>query len=425
MQCKRVPLKTLKPGTVLAHPITDPVDPRVILLGKGLEITQSFLDRLEARGVDTVILAQRDIAILRAFTSHGRRIKVPPPHHYVTSKEQNDQTKKIDRELQSPDVLPFPTLSSDRPAHTDTFREEGYPEDLTRQWAVRSAEQVDQVSAFFEQTMHRGASEVGPLHKACDDILERIEEDRDAFVCHACTPYESDYPSRHGFHFAGVAISIGVQLGLPHEELIELGIGCLIHDIGMESIGLTLFNNKSVLSPIQLQRLANHPVRAVAIAGRYGDRIGELSKVVAYQVHERNDGSGYPRGITAEQIHPLSKIAAVADALVGMLTRRKHRHAIQGYYVMAELLREMEEGKFDAKVMRALLNIASLYPLGSFVKLNNGCIGRVIRSGGDNFVRPTIELWHPDFLDNEPAIVNLKCESKLRITGSIANPKAA
>jgi len=86
---------------------------------------------------------------------------------------------------------------------------------------------------------------------------------------------------------------------------------------------------------------------------------------------------------------------------------------------MAQLLDDMKAGKYDAKVIRALLNAASLYPLGSMVELNNGCVGRVIRSGRDRFVEPTIQMWHPDHGDRKPVIVNLKHESDICITRSI------
>ena len=169
----------------------------------------------------------------------------------------------------------------------------------------------------------------------------------------------------------------------------------------------------------------NHPVHAVEIAGQYGDEVSDNAKMVAYQIHERLDGSGYPRGRHADQIHELAKIAAVADAFVALTAPRPHRLGIQGYYAVKYILDDVKAGKFDPKVVRALLEITSLFPIGSYVELTGQQVGRVIRTGGADFDKPTLEVWPRDDLDAEPAVINLKEETTIQITGSIASPKAA
>jgi HD-GYP domain-containing protein (c-di-GMP phosphodiesterase class II) len=423
VKCKRVPLSTLRPGATLMAAIEDPINPGIKLLTKGASITQEFIDRLGARNITSVILSQRDLAVMKAFSSQGRRKTVPPAPHYLQSTDKNDFSEATDALVESADLSLKPI---EKPVIAELQRQENapYAAGLQMAWAQESNQQVDSVDEFFADTATRGWSDVTPLRQTCQTLLQRIAEDQDAFVCLAATPYESDYPSRHGFHVAGAALSIGVQMGLDREHLLDLGLGCLIHDVGMKSVGLAIFNTKTPLSHGQLKRLADHPVRAIEIAGQYGDAVSERAKLVAYQIHERLDGSGYPRGRTSAEIEPLAKIAAVADSFVGMLANRKHRAAILGYYVMAKLLDEVKQHKLDARAMRALIQVASLYPLGSYVMLENECIGKVIRSGHDAYTRPTIEMWHKDHLNQQPVIINLKHES-MQILQPIAAPQAA
>ncbi len=82
-------------------PILDPLDQRIKLLSEGMEITPSFISRLSIRGVDSVILSQRDLAILNAFSPQGRRTKVPPAHEYVQSNDANDYSKAVDKHVES------------------------------------------------------------------------------------------------------------------------------------------------------------------------------------------------------------------------------------------------------------------------------------------------------------------------------------
>lgn len=420
-RCKRVPLSTLRVGTVLMAPVTDPTDSRITLLGQGVVVTRQFIDRLVARGVESVVLSQRDIALLHAFSSQGRRTKVPPAHCYVQSADRNDHSIELDKTIESSEFSSLAELGQTIATGATRPSDCAYAEGLPHQWAVQGAEQIESLEEFMSDSSDSAGdkSEIGPLWKTCCELIDCIAEDADALVCLSCTPFDCDYPSRHAVHVAGIALAVGTEMGLDRASLIDLGIGCLIHDIGMNVVGLRTFDSKETLSRRQLQQLADHPVKAVEVAGQFGDKIADASKLVAYQIHERGDGSGYPRGVIASQMHPLSKIASVADALVGMLTRRKHRMAIQGYHVMASLLNDMKAGKFDARVMRALLQSASLYPLGSYVKLNNDLIGRVIRTGGTQFVKPTVEMWHRDHVDRAPVVVNLKHESEIRITGSM------
>lgn len=422
---KRVSLDLLRPGIALSAPISDPESPHIRLLGKGAVLTEAFINALRRRGVESVIMASHDIAALTAFRSSGRRFSVPPAPHYVRSTKTNEFSLDFDERLQHSRAASLPISARPLADRIDTPEDCGFADGLTEQWAADNNVAVDQTGEFFADAVDQRATDLTPLFETCATMIARLKEDRDALVCLASTPYETEYPSRHAVHVCGVAISIGVEMGLDEDQLTDLGVGCLIHDAGMQAVGLRMFASKQSLSPLQLARLADHPVVALQIACSCGPAISDSSKLVAYQIHERCDGSGYPRGWTAERIDPLAKIAAVADAYVGMLTVRKHRVAIQGYYVMTQLLNDLKSGKYDVKVIRALLNAASLYPLGSFVELSNGCVGRVIRSGRDRFVEPTIQMWHPDHRDREGVIVNLKRERELRITRAIPEQPAA
>ena len=102
MKYKRVKLSKLRVGAVLIAPIVDPVESRLKLLGSGIEITSTFLSLLKARGIDSVILSHRDLAVLDAFETQGRRSKVPPSVPYVPSSLENDGSKQMDSLVKSP-----------------------------------------------------------------------------------------------------------------------------------------------------------------------------------------------------------------------------------------------------------------------------------------------------------------------------------
>lgn len=423
---KRISIDLVPVGSVLKAPIGDPSNPQIKLLAEGVGVSQAFIDKLKSRGIGEVVISTRDIALLKAFEPQGRAKKVPPTPSYVQSVCVNDASKDIDKAVHGGAELTVGEIEDPFSSTISKPKNCGYNDGLPQQWAEDSDEQIEVLIEIFDETCGGEVSATAAsLREQCEDILDRVQEDQDALVCQAASPYSSEYPSRHALHLTSMAMAIGIEIGLDHANLIDLGIGCLIHDIGMKQIGLEQFDEKSTISPKGLQTLADHPVASVGILGQVGEEISVNSRLVAYQLHERLDGSGYPRGRKGNHIHDLAKIAAVADAFVGMVSPRPHRLGIQGYFAIKQILDEMKQGKFDPKVVRALLHATSLYPLGSFVELTNEHIGRVIRSAGPSFDQPTIEMWPANQLDSKPAIVDLTEEPSIQIAGSIAAPKAA
>ena len=209
-------------------------------------------------------------------------------------------------------------------------------------------------------------------------------EDLDLFVCLGINPPSDDYPTRHSLHVAMLAMAIGAIAGWDEATLIELGIGCLIHDVGMERVRGVNPRDSRVFSRSEFEEIAKHPVYTLELIRQQPDRIPPASRIVAYQMHERCDGSGYPRGRTGCQIHELAKIAAVADVYVALVSPRPHRPGTIPYHAMERILHDVKAGLLDPNVVSALLRTVSLFPIGSFVGLSDGRIGKVIRTNGGN-----------------------------------------
>ena len=414
---KRVPTSRLPVGAVLNAPVNDPSNSGVRLLNEGVSITQDFVNRLFKRGIVEIAVSSRDAAMMASFKPQGRRVNVPDAHQYVQSVEVNDHSKEIDELLHREQM--FTLEPAENPVRSSIQRpREPFSAEMSIEWAANNDRNIETLGEFYADSF-AGGSAIEPIRNRCQEIIKQYQEDPDALVCLAASPYESEYPSRHGIHLTSMAIALGVEMGLDESSLVEMGVGCLLHDVGMQRIGLHSFQSKSPANHEQLRILSDHPVESIAFAGQFGDSLSMASKMVAYQIHERLDGSGYPRGRQVEQIHPLAKIASVADAFVGMLSPRPHRLGIQGHFVVRHILEQTQQGKFDPKVVRALLRVTTLYPIGSCVELNGDRVARVIRSNGADYDKPMIEMWESNNRDADPTIVNLKEETEIRITGPI------
>ncbi len=216
--------------------------------------------------------------------------------------------------------------------------------------------------------------------------------DFDLFVLLAMADRPGRYPFGHSVQVANLAMAVGVVLEMDEKSLVEMGLGCMLHDLGMLKIAPDLFNSERPLDLIEKLDITKHPSMTFDLI----EKIKEIpagSRMVAYQMHERLDGTGYPRRRTAPQIHPFAKVAMAADNFVAMTSPRPHRPSVAPYCTMMELLEAAHWGKLDHRVVRGLLHTVSLFPLGSLVELSDQRVARVVRSNREFFTRPVVEAW--------------------------------
>jgi HD-GYP domain-containing protein (c-di-GMP phosphodiesterase class II) len=210
-------------------------------------------------------------------------------------------------------------------------------------------------------------------------------------------------------------MAIAVNMGYDKQTLMELGIGCLVQDVGMLMVDRRAYDSNRILTPDEFAEVTKHPVLTFEVLNKLMDWVPVSSRMVAYQVHERCDGSGYPRGRQATQIHELAKIAAVADVFVALLSSRPHRSPMIPYYAVEKIVFDAKNGLFDPDVVRALLKTVSLFPIGSWIELSDGRVGQVIRSSGDHWARPVVEVWNLPQADGGREVVNLAGPEPVKI----------
>src|SRR5690606_33308988 len=113
-----------------------------------------------------------------------------------------------------------------------------------------------------------------------------------------------------------------------------------------------------------------------------------------HQHHEREDGSGYPRGLRAGAIHDIARLVGIADAYAAAVSHRPYRSRATRFAVMRALVEDACRARLWRDAVRALIQTVGLFPVGSFVRLSDGRIGQVAAAGGRaRAARPIIQLW--------------------------------
>jgi HD-GYP domain-containing protein (c-di-GMP phosphodiesterase class II) len=132
-------------------------------------------------------------------------------------------------------------------------------------------------------------------------------------------------------------------------EVAEIAAGGLLHDLGKRHIPAHVLNKPGKLTDEEWELVKQHPVTGFRELSARGD-LNEGQLMMVYQHHERLDGSGYPAGVTGNEIHPWAKICAVADVFDAMTCKRAYRRGASISDVHSYLLR-LAGLRFDADIV--------------------------------------------------------------------------
>lgn len=167
---------------------------------------------------------------------------------------------------------------------------------------------------------------------------------------------KSPYTIGHSRGVADLAFAAAGLLGIGAAESTLLRRAALVHDLGRLGVPNSVWDKTTALSPAELERARLH----VYLTDRmltFSPALAPLA-AVASQHHERLDGSGYPRGLTARELTPVGRLLAAADGYHARIEPRPHRPAQPPEQAAAELRTEVRSGHLDGDAVQAVLRAA-------------------------------------------------------------------
>ncbi|NPV71890.1 MAG: HD-GYP domain-containing protein [Firmicutes bacterium] len=228
-----------------------------------------------------------------------------------------------------------------------------------------------------------------------------------------------DYTFAHSVQVALLAMVAGRMIHYNRQQLLELGVGALLHDVGKVQVPDHIWYRNGGLSPDELAVVQSHP--EIGYEYMRKARIGLLSAHIALQHHERWDGSGYPRGLKGEEVHKYARLCAVCDVFDAMTSDRAHKAAVHPYEVLA-FLADNAGTLFDPKAVSALQAVVAPYPVATSVILSTGEVAVVKRINNHALERPVVVVtkdpqWNFYAKYRE---LDLSKEPDMEITGHIS-----
>ena len=351
-QTKRLLLKELKPGMILAQSIV--LMEGKVLMEPGTRLTEFVIGLLKDPNYMNKVLPKGvkldEMLLTVAIPAEMETVGVEDlPHSELLESTKNE--------------LPNP--------QTDKLLDEDY---------VKTYQEVlaELGSLLNPNTIHRGIDLDALGMLISDRKLESLCDDAMAVSQIHNMDCEGSYLLHHSLHVAILAGLMGSWLNWPEESRRRLLLAGLLHDVGKLKISNDILNKPGRLSLSELKIMRRHSNYGVEILAKCG--LGNEADLIAgvLQHHERGDGSGYPSGLTADMISPVGKILAILDIYDAMATNRVYAHKTSPFDIFERLTTDMRAGKIDEtygslfvrKICRALI--------GSWVRLMSGEKAKII-----------------------------------------------
>ena len=286
-------------------------------------------------------------------------------------------------------------------SYLSSFEEEIKPASLLRD------EANDYMHQLFDDVRAGHSIEGSKARKVVSGMVASIMRNPDALVLLNNLRDNSDYAVAHSLNVCTLTLAFGRYLGLPEDELVEIGMGALLHDIGELRVPKEVMYKQGLLSREENQLMRSHTSHGADIL-QHSEGIPKTSIEIARTHHERSNGQGYPEGLHEKEIAYYARIVGIVDVYDSVTTTQNYRDSITSTEALKNMYNWRNE-LFDAELVEQFIQCLGIYPVGSIVELENGEVGIVIAVELDKRLQPKLMLVRDQLKKPymPPRIINL------------------
>ena len=357
MNTVKLLLEQIQPGITCASNICD--ENGRVLVGKGVQLTESFLSGLEDRGITELFVSESDWAMFTGAQSNTKK-------HRPESKPSERDSRRVDRS------------------------QETYSAERASRFAGKIGDTLDLIDGVGTDIDALTPRRVNLLRELPRNFAEMLAEDTDQVLTAANRALNDSLASRCA-QFSILAISTGIEMELPDDDVALLGSACLLHDFGLFLMDEKFRNPALTLSAEDAAVYRKHPETTFRFLADFPAISDEL-RVLAMQVHELPDGSGYPRGIMKNRFHRLTSIASLVEVYLALTGPGPGRPPLVPHDALTFMLFQCSKGLLSPDVMRAFMTQLTLFGIDMQVLLSSGENAKVVRRDGPHYDKPVVAI---------------------------------
>ncbi len=226
----------------------------------------------------------------------------------------------------------------------------------------------------------------------------------------------ADVEAAHAMNVSVIALLIGRSLGLPEQEMLDVGVGALLHDVGKQAMEERHCHLDEAGTPALLQAYRSHVVRGVRVAERMGLSAGAVTVIA--QHHEFADGSGFPQALRLDKLSLASRIVAIVNRYDNLCNPQSRALALTPHEAVATLFAQ-GRSRFDGAVLNTFIRLMGVYPAGSTVQLTDDRYALVVGANSSRPLKPRVLVYDPQVPRDEALLMELDQMPDLGIRRSI------
>lgn len=276
---------------------------------------------------------------------------------------------------------------------------------------------IELVSRIITDVQSGRSPSAAAIHEAVSPIVKSVLRSRDAFFWFEALRKRDSYSYGHAISCCALAAAFGRHLGFPQDVLVDLSTGTLLMDIGKAELPPEILKNGGPLGDDEMALMRGHVNNSLAILERAGILSEDVRNIVRTH-HERDDGSGYPAGLSGAHIPLFGRMAGMIDSFDAMTNDRPFRKAIAQHAALQELYLSRNR-LFQSELVEQFMMCLGVYPTGSLVELSTGEVAVVMAQNQARRLRPRIVvLTTPNkVFDQRLPTVDLMMQSSVSESG--------
>jgi len=222
--------------------------------------------------------------------------------------------------------------------------------------------------------------------------------------------------SAHPLNVAVMSLLLGRKIGLDDKQMLDLGVGALLHDIGKLDLPDRVRHRETHLIPAELRHYEEHVAHGVTQARKMGLAPG--ATLVVAQHHEHSDGSGFPLRLTGEKLSLPARIVALVNRYDNLCNPNLAAKAMTPHEALA-LMFAAQASRFDPVVLGHFIKMLGVYPPGSTVQLSDGRHALVVNVNSTRPLKPRVLVHDAKVPREEALVLDLQTCADLSIRRSV------
>ncbi|WP_031483165.1 HD-GYP domain-containing protein [Maridesulfovibrio frigidus] len=223
-----------------------------------------------------------------------------------------------------------------------------------------------------------------------DKIIENVSANKSASLTLSFLKRYDEYTYTHSINVNLFSILLGKDMGLDREQLQHLGIAALFHDVGKGRVPSEVLNKPGKLTEDEFDIMKGHPLLGLKVLRSVDGLSPEILRGVV-EHHERFNGTGYPRQLEGDGIHPYGRMIAIADVYDALTSVRVYKKAMTAAKTLT-LMYKWKGTDFDPVYLNRFVRVIGIYPPGSFVQLNDERYALVLETNENAPLKPMVKI---------------------------------